>query len=67
MLARPEVHSWHQYNFAGSITMVFASGIGLRLDSLNCAVEQLDDFAGWVKAKRVELAPPCKLSSLAES
>jgi hypothetical protein len=29
-------------------------------------VEQLDDFAGWVKAKRVELAP-CKLSSLAES
>jgi hypothetical protein len=29
MLARPEVHSWHQYTFAGSITMVFASGIGL--------------------------------------
>jgi hypothetical protein len=38
MLARPQVHSWHQYN-----------------------------FAGWIKAKRVELAPPCKLSSLAES
>ena len=69
--------------------MVFASGVGLCLDSLNCAVsgasngrgegrtikdaplaretvEQLD-FAGWIKAKRVELAPPCKLSSLAES
>jgi hypothetical protein len=25
----PEFHSWHQYNFAGSITMVFASGDGL--------------------------------------
>src|SRR5277367_3260096 len=23
MLARPQVHSWHQYNFAASITMVF--------------------------------------------
>jgi len=28
-LARPEVHSWHQYTFPGSMTMVFASGIGL--------------------------------------
>jgi hypothetical protein len=28
MLARPEVPSWQQYNFAGSITMVFASGVG---------------------------------------
>jgi hypothetical protein len=67
--------------------MVFASGVSLCLDSLNCAVsgassgrgggrtikdaplaretvEPLDDFAGWIKAKRVELAPPCKLSSL---
>jgi len=69
---------WHQYNFAGSITMVFASGVASALDSLNCAVSgassgrgegrttkdaplaretvaQLDDFAGWVKAKRMEL------------
>jgi hypothetical protein len=29
---------WHQYNFAGSITMVFASGVASALDSLNCAV-----------------------------
>jgi hypothetical protein len=28
MLARPEVPSWQQYNFAGSMTMVFASGVG---------------------------------------
>jgi len=77
MLARPEVHSWHQYTFAGSMTMVFASGIGLfpgqpplrgkrrferprRGTDVKDAplaretVEQLDDFAGWVKAKRVE-------------
>ena len=30
MLARPEVQS-HQYSFAGSITLVFASGVGLCL------------------------------------
>jgi len=84
--ARPEVQSW-QNSFAGSITLVFASGVGLCLDSLNCAVsgasrgrgegrkikdallarevgEQVDDFAGWVKAKRVEFAPAprCPLS-----
>jgi hypothetical protein len=71
--------------------MVFASGVGLCLDSLNCTVsgassgrgggrtikdaplagetvEQLDDFAGWIKAKRVELAPraSCPLSRKAE-
>jgi hypothetical protein len=28
MLGRPEVYFWHQYNFAGSITMVFASRVG---------------------------------------
>lgn len=31
MLARPEVHSWHQYSFARSITLVFATGVGLCL------------------------------------
>jgi len=31
MLARPEVQSYHQYSFAGSITLVFASGVGLCL------------------------------------
>jgi hypothetical protein len=30
MLARPEIHSY-QYSFAGSITLVFASGVGLCL------------------------------------
>ena len=30
MLARPEVQSY-QYSFAGSITLVFASGVGLCL------------------------------------
>jgi hypothetical protein len=42
---RPEVHSWRQYSFAGSITLVFASGVGLcpsaLEDSLNCAVSVL--------------------------
>jgi hypothetical protein len=28
MLGRPEVPSWQQYNFAGSMTMAFASGVG---------------------------------------
>jgi len=79
MLARPEIQS-DQYSFAGSITLVFASGSASASDSLNCAVsgvssgrgegwkimdallaretvEQVDDFAGRVKAKRVEFAP----------
>ena len=83
MLAGPEVHCQHQCSFAGSITLVFASGIGLcpsaLEDSLTCAVsgassgcgeeptikdallaretvEQVDDFAGRVKAKHVEPA-----------
>jgi hypothetical protein len=30
MLARPEIQSY-QYSFAGSITLVFASGVGLCL------------------------------------
>ena len=38
MLARPELHSRLQYSFAGSITLVFASGVASALDSLNCAV-----------------------------
>jgi hypothetical protein len=84
--ARPEVQSW-QYSFAGSITLVFASGVGLCFgqpqlrgerrfegprrgrkikDALLAreAGEQVDDFAGWVKAKRVEFAPAprCPLS-----
>jgi hypothetical protein len=77
--ARPEVQSW-QYSFAGSIRLVFASGVGLCFgqpqlrgerrfegrgedgrskDALLAreAGEQVDDFAGWVKAKRVEFAP----------
>jgi hypothetical protein len=68
---------------------VFASGVGLCLGQLNCAVsgassgrgegrkikdallaretvEQVDDLAGRVKAKRVEFAPRTTLSSLAE-
>jgi hypothetical protein len=40
-LARPEVPSWRQYNFAGSMTMVFASGVGPRAlcdeDATPCA------------------------------
>src|ERR1700690_838035 len=31
MLARAEVQSYHQYSFAGSITLVFASGVDLCL------------------------------------
>jgi hypothetical protein len=87
MLARPEVQSY-EYSFAGSITLVFASGVGPASESLHCAVSgassgrgerrkikdallaretvaQVDDFAGRVKAKRVEFAPPaprCPLS-----
>ncbi len=87
MLARPEVQS-HEYSFAGSITLVFASGVALSSDSLNCAgsgassgrgegrkikdallaretVAQVDDFAGRVKAKRVEFVPRTTLASLA--
>ena len=40
MLARPEVPSWQQYNFAGSMTMVFASGSARALfdeDATPCA------------------------------
>jgi hypothetical protein len=40
MLARPEVPSWQQYNFAGSMTMVFASGSARALfdeDPTPCA------------------------------
>ena len=85
MPARPEVQSW-QYSFAGSITLVFASGVGLCFGQRQLrgerrfegprrgteikgallareAGEQVD-FAGWVKAKRVEFAPAprCPLS-----
>lgn len=80
MLARPEIHSY-QYSFAGSITLVFASGVGLCVgassgrgegrkikDALRAreTVEQVDDFAGRVKAKRVEFAPRTTMSSHAE-
>jgi hypothetical protein len=44
MLARPEVHSWQQDNFAGSITMVFASGVSRALfdeDATPCAPSML--------------------------
>ncbi|HKD09819.1 MAG TPA: hypothetical protein VKB79_28190 [Bryobacteraceae bacterium] len=38
MLICREGHCGHQDSFAGSITLVFASGGGLGPDSLNCAV-----------------------------
>ncbi len=88
MLASPELHSWHRYSFAGSITLVFASDVGLYLGQPQWrgerrfkrprrgtddqgrplareTVQQPDDFASRVKAKREELAP-CKLSPRAE-
>jgi len=69
----------YQYSFAGSITLVFASGVGLCLgqpqlrgerclerprrgrtikDALLAreTVEEVDNVAGRVKAKRVEFA-----------
>jgi hypothetical protein len=45
MLARPEVPSWQQYHFAGSLTMVFASGaLDVHSRLLGQVVFQL---SGW--------------------
>ena len=60
----PEVHSWHQYYLAGSITMVFASGVGLCPGPPNFMVSDASSSRGgertikdWPLAQ--ETVEPC--------
>ena len=55
MLARSEVHSYHQYSFAGSITLVWQLASVSALDSLNCAVSSASSGRG--EGRTIKNAP----------
>src|SRR5215469_11298302 len=57
MLVRPEVRSWHQYSFAGLLTLVFAGGAGVGLGQLQWHGERPSSGRGaGRKIKHVLLA-----------
>jgi len=69
MLARPEVHFKHQYNFAGSITMVFASGVGLCPGQPQLRGKRrferprrgMDDLGSCALSRKAERWPVCRM------